>query len=70
MLFRYKNLVYSLAVAVNFYSLTFLYIIAGLIGQTQLAADMAIIQGGLLAIFLALSGNARSLILASQTPMT
>lgn len=65
-----KHLMFPMATALNFYALTFLYIIAGFLGKMHLAAEMAIIHGALFAIFLALSGNARSLILASQTPKT
>lgn len=70
MMDRIKHLVFPSAIALNFYALTFLYIIAGFLGQTNLAAEMAIIQGGLLAVFLALSGNARNLILSSESDET
>lgn len=48
----------------NFFSVTALLIIAGLWGEVDLAADIAIVQAATVAIFLSLSGNARNLILA------
>lgn len=53
-----------MAAAVNFYSITALYILSGLVGNGQLAAELAVIQGAILAFFLSLSGNARNLILS------
>jgi len=47
----------------NTYAMTGLLIIFGLLGNTDMAADMAIVQGATLALFYAFSANARSLIL-------
>lgn len=58
---------FPLASAVNFFSTTFLLILAGLSGKEELAADIAIAQGAILAVFMSMSGNARSLILSDQT---
>ena len=62
-----QALLYPLAAAINFFSITALLIIAGLLGKEELAADIGIAQGALIAVFLSLSGNARNLILASST---
>ena len=42
-------------------------IIAGLFGNEELSAEIALTQGAILAIFLSLSGNARNLILGDET---
>jgi hypothetical protein len=59
-------LLYPLAAAINFFSVTALLIVSGLLGKGELAADIGIVQGALIAVFLSLSGNARSLILANS----
>jgi hypothetical protein len=59
-----QKLLFPLAAAVNLFSVTALLIMAGLSGQAGLAADIAIVQAAIVAIFLSLSGNARNLILA------
>jgi hypothetical protein len=56
-----------MAAAINFFSITALLILAGFLGKEELAADIGIAQGALIAVFLSLSGNARNLILASST---
>jgi len=60
-----QNLLFPLAAAVNLFSVTGLLILAGLLGYGSLAADIAVIQGAILAVFHSLSANARNLILAS-----
>ena len=60
-----NKLTFPLATAINFFSITALLIIAGLLGHEALAADIALVQAATVAIFLSLSGNARNLILAS-----
>lgn len=62
-----KILTYPLAAAINFFSVTALLIIAGLLGKQDLAAEIGIIQGACIAVFLSLSGNARTLVLANST---
>ena len=51
-------------------SLTVLLIVAGLAGLSELADEMAVIQGGLLATFHAFSANARSLILQGHDDLS
>ena len=59
-----ENLVFPFAAAINLFSVTGLLILAGLLGYGNLAAEIAVIQGAILAIFHSLSANARNLILA------
>ena len=61
-----QTLVYPFAAALNFFSITALLIITGLLGKGALAADIAVIQGAVIAVFLSLSGNARNLILSNR----
>lgn len=61
------SLAYPLAAAINFFSVTGLLIIAGLLGIQDLAAEIGVVQGACIAVFLSLSGNARSLILADSS---
>ena len=58
-------LLFPFAAAINLFSTTGLLLFAGLLGNGDLAADIAIIQGSILAVFHSLSANARNLILAS-----
>jgi len=60
-------LLHPIAVMVNFFSTTALFIIASLCGMEELSAEIAVAQGAIIAVFLCLSGNARSLILSDQT---
>lgn len=62
-----KMLLFPAANAINFFSITVLLIISGLLGEGTLAADIAVIQSATLAIFFSLSSNARNLILASNS---
>lgn len=59
-------MMFPLAAALNFFSVTGLLIIAGLFGKEAFAADIAITQGAILAVFLSLSGNGRNLILSDK----
>lgn len=62
---------FPLAAAVNFFSVTGLLVLSGLLGKSDLAADIAVTQGAVIAVFLSLSGNARNLILGNpQAPET
>ena len=54
---------YPIAIIANFFAMTFFYIILGLIGKSNLAADFCIVQGATLALFFSFSANARSIIL-------
>jgi len=62
-----QELMFPFAAAINFFSVTGLLILAGLLGKGSLAADIAVIQGAILAVFHGLSANARNLILASKS---
>tara|TARA_R110002049_G_scaffold224693_5_gene396424 strand:+ start:1097 stop:2221 length:1125 start_codon:yes stop_codon:yes gene_type:complete len=62
-----QALLFPVAAAINFFSVTGLLIIAGLLEKQNLAAEIGIIQGAIIAVFLSLSGNARSLILANSS---
>ena len=67
MIFIKQTFLYPLITAINFFSVTALLIISGLFGKDSLSADIAIIQGAIMAVFFALSGNARNLILANSS---
>lgn len=56
-------MIYPIAYLVLTSSLTVLLIVLGLFGQAELAAELGIVQGALLATFYAFSANTRSLIL-------
>jgi len=60
-----KHFLFPLAAAINYFSITALLIFSGLTGNLELAADIGVIQGAIIAVFLSLSGNARNLILAN-----
>ena len=60
------KLLHMVAYASVTYSITGLLIILGLLGKTELAADIGIAQGATLATFYALSANARTVILTRQ----
>ena len=59
-----QALLFPLASAINLFSVTGLLILSGLLGNADLAADIAIVQGSILAVFHSLSANARNIILA------
>jgi len=61
------SLIFPLAAAINFFSVTALLIISGLLGKQNLAAELGVVQGAIIAVFLSLSGNARNLILANSS---
>jgi glycosyltransferase involved in cell wall biosynthesis len=50
-------------------AMTALLICAGLLGRSELAADIAVVQAATLATFFSFSGNARNLILTLRTPV-
>jgi len=62
-----KTLLFPFATAINFFSVSGLLIIAGLVGKAELAANIGVIQGSIFAVFLSLSGNARNLILSKNS---
>lgn len=61
-----SRLVFPAAIAFNMFSTTLFLIVLSLMGQFELAADVGIIQGAILAVFMAFSANARNLILAEK----
>ncbi|GAV19749.1 hypothetical protein MMIC_P0706 [Mariprofundus micogutta] len=56
-----------MAIAFNMFAMTFFLIALSVTGHPEMAADVGVIQGALLAAFMAFSANARNLILASKT---
>jgi len=58
---------YPLAIASNLFSITALLIFFGVTGNVELSADIAVVQGAMLTIFLAFSGNARNILLSSSS---
>ena len=61
-----KPYLFPLCFAFNSFSLSFLLVVAGLAGQSALAADLSLSQAAMLTFFFSLSGNARNLILKSR----
>lgn len=59
--------IFSTAIAANMFSMTALLIILSFLGYPEIAAEMGIVQGATLAVFLAFSANARNLILSSKS---
>jgi hypothetical protein len=59
---------YPLAYMATTSALTLLLIAVGLLGETALAADLAIAQGAVIATFFAFSANARNLLLQREKP--
>jgi hypothetical protein len=62
-----RKLLFPAAIALNMYQPTILLIVLGFFGNGGLAADLGISQGAVVAVFMAFSGNARSLILADSS---
>lgn len=58
--------VFPVAASLNFFSITVLLVIAGISGSETLAADIGVLQAAIVAVFLSLSGNARSIILSDS----
>ena len=59
-----KRIIYfPAAFALNTFSLQLLVVVAGLSGSLVVAADLSLAQASMLAVFFALSGNARNLII-------
>ena len=63
-----NKVIFPLAIAFNMFAMTGLLIFLSLFGKFELAAEVGIIQGAILAVFMAFSANARNLILAEDTP--
>ena len=59
-----------MAFGMNFFAMTGLMIYLSLVGESSLAADIAIVQASTTALFYAFSGNARSLILNSSSEIS
>lgn len=62
-----STLLFPLAALYNTFSMTALLLLYGLAGQSEIAADIALVQAASLALFYAFSANARNLILAEGT---
>lgn len=60
------RLVFPVAMACNMFATTGLLIFLGVLGYADFAAEVGIIQGATMAVFLAFSANARNLILADD----
>lgn len=61
----FRRLAFSGAVACNMFAMTGLLIFLGVLGYADMAAEVGIVQGATLAVFLAFSANARNLILGA-----
>jgi hypothetical protein len=67
---RRALLVFPMAALLNSFSMTALLLLFGVAGQSEIAADIGLVQGATLALFYAFSANARNLILADATGST
>jgi len=61
---------YPISALLNSFGMTVAFLLFGLFGFSELAADVALIQAATLAIFYAFSANARNLILADSSYVT
>ena len=61
-----KKISFAIASCFNLFSITFLLIFSGIIGQLNLASDIALIQAAIVAIFMSLSANARNILLPDK----
>lgn len=61
-----RRLAFPGAVACNIFAMTGLLIFLGVLGYADFAAEVGIVQGATLAVFLAFSANARNLILGAD----
>jgi hypothetical protein len=64
---RRALLVFPMAALLNSFSMTALLLLFGIAGQSEIAANIGLVQGATLALFYAFSANARNLILADPT---
>ncbi|NIP30747.1 MAG: hypothetical protein GTO02_12670, partial [Candidatus Dadabacteria bacterium] len=62
-----KRFIFSVAIALNMFSTTAFLIVLSLLGKYEVAADVGIIQGATLAVFMAFSANARNLVLGDKS---
>lgn len=62
-------LIFPLAALLNSFSMTALLLVFGILGSSEIAADIGLVQGATLALFFAFSANARNLILADASGM-
>jgi len=65
-----KWVVFPLAISSNLFSVTALLIFFGVTGKLELAADIAVVQGAALTVFLAFSGNSRNLLLSGSAKIS
>ena len=61
---RWSWVIFPLAFLLNTFSMAAMLLLVGMFGRSEIAADIGLVQGATLALFYALSGNARNLILA------
>lgn len=61
-----NKLVFSAIAASNFFSVNLLVIVAAMVGNELLAAEISLAQAAVMAVFYALSANARNLILSRE----
>ena len=59
--------VFPLAIALSLFSTTAFLIVLAMLGRAELSADVGVVQGASLGVFLAFSANARNLILSAPT---
>ena len=59
--------IFSIAIAANMFSMTALLIVLSFLGYPEMAAEMGVVQGATLAVFLAFSANARNLVLSGKS---
>lgn len=60
--------IFPFAFVVNLLSMTAMLIFLSVVGESQMAADFAIVQAATAALFFAFSGNARNVVLATSNP--
>ncbi len=59
-------LIFPFAYSLNMFTMTLVLIFTGLIGESELAADIAIVQAATLVVFMAFSTNSRNIILSNS----
>jgi hypothetical protein len=64
---RSALIIFPLATLLNSFSMTALMLVVGVAGQSNVAAEIGLVQGATLALFYAFSANARNLILADAS---
>lgn len=65
-----NKLIFPFIYSLNMFSVTMLIVLLGLFGQSEMAADTAIVHAATLVAFMAFSGNARNIILSHDEVLT